>query len=92
MRFEMSDTIFSVGQVPREVYFILQGKVLNATTKRIYKAGYMIGYEDILYDRKRDSVVKAETEVFTLRLERDYFEKLLEEFPQIKYERAKIGE
>lgn len=92
MRFDQGDIIYSVGHVPREVYFILDGKVLNTTTTRVYKTGFMFGHEDILFDRKRDSQLKAETEVFTLRLERDNFERMLDDFPAIKYEMVKQGD
>jgi CRP-like cAMP-binding protein len=84
MRFDQSDTIFNVGQVPREVYFILKGTVLNTSTNRCFGQGYMFGHEDILYDRKRDSHCKAETELFTLRLERETFEKMVETTPNLR--------
>ena len=59
MRFDHGDSIYSIGTVCREVYFILGGKVLNETTNRVFKQDSMLGYEDILFDRKRDSTLKA---------------------------------
>ena len=52
----------------------------------------MIGHEDILFDRKRDSTMEARTEVHTYRLEREHLEKILEEFAAIKYELLKTSE
>lgn len=83
IRFDAGDKIFAEGQNSREVYFVTGGKVLNVTTNRRFLVGSMIGHEDLLYDRKRDSTVEAETEVFTLRLERETLEKIFSEYPEI---------
>jgi len=64
----------------------MRGKVLNKNTQRIYKEGAMIGHEDILYDRKRDSTMEAMTEVYTYRLEKEHLEKIMDDFSTIKYE------
>lgn len=60
-----------------------RGTVLNVTTNRQFKEGALLGYEDIIYDRKRDSTMQAETEVFTLRMERQTLEKMFDEYPDI---------
>jgi CRP-like cAMP-binding protein len=52
----------------------------------------MIGHEDIIFDRKRDSTMEARTEVHTYRLEKEHLEKILEDFAAIKYELLKTSE
>ena len=52
----------------------------------------MIGHEDIIFDRKRDSTMEARTEVHTYRLEKENLEKILEDFGAIKYELLKTSE
>ena len=74
------------------MFFIVHGKALNKNTQRIYKEGAMIGHEDILYDRKRDSTMEAMTEVHTYRLERENLEKIMEDYGAIKYELLKTSE
>lgn len=46
----------------------------------------MIGQDDILFQRERLHTYKAGTELYTLRLEKDVFEKMMKEFPDIKSE------
>ena len=46
----------------------------------------MIGQDDILFQRDRQHTMKAGTELYTLRLDKDTFEKMLKEFPDIKVE------
>ena len=46
----------------------------------------MIGQDDILFQRERLHTFKAGTELYTLRLEKDVFEKMMKEFPDIKSE------
>ena len=60
--------------------------MLNVNTNRIFYVGHMIGQDDILFQRDRLHTFKAGTELYTLRLEKDIFEKMLKEFPDIKAE------
>ena len=46
----------------------------------------MIGQDDILFQRDRINTYRAGTELYTLRLEKDIFEKMMKEFPEIKEE------
>lgn len=46
----------------------------------------MIGQDDILFQRDRLHTFHAGSELFTLRLDRDVFEKMLREFPDMKTE------
>jgi CRP-like cAMP-binding protein len=49
----------------------------------------MIGSEDIIQDRRRDSTVRAHTEVYTLKIEKETLERIFEEYPDIKYDLIK---
>jgi CRP-like cAMP-binding protein len=59
---------------------------VNVTTNRIYPDGSMIGQDDILFSRDRLHTFRAGSELYTLRLERDVFEKMMKEFPDMKEE------
>lgn len=86
MRFDKGDVIFEKGKKPREIYVNFGGKMLNATTNRVYPEGSLIGQDDILFNRDRLHSYVAKTELFTLKLERDVFDKMMKEFPEIKTE------
>lgn len=89
MRFDQDDVIYSVGQVAREVYLIVRGEILNETTNRLFRDGAMVGHEDIIQDRKRDCTCKANSEVWTLKMEKETLEKIFEDYPEIKYDMIK---
>ena len=78
--------IFEKGKKPREIYVNFGGKMHNMHTHRIFPVGAVIGQDDILYNRNRQNTFVAKTELFTLKLERDIFEKMMKEFPEIKTE------
>ena len=86
MRFDKGDVIFEKGKKPREIYVNFGGKMHNMHTHRIFPVGSVIGQDDILYNRDRQNTFIAKTELFTLKLERDIFEKMMKEFPEIKTE------
>ena len=86
MRFDKGDVIFEKGKKPREIYVNFGGKMFNVSTHRIFPVGSLIGQDDILFNRDRQNTFIAKTELFTLKLERDIFEKMMKEFPEIKTE------
>ena len=86
MRFDKDDIIFERGQKSREIFLNINGEMLSVNTNRIFTVGHMIGQDDILFQRDRLYTYKAKTELYTLRLEKDIFEKMLKEFPDIKAE------
>lgn len=86
MRFDKDDIIFERGQKSREIFLSINGDMLSVNTNRIFRVGHMIGQDDILFQRDRLHTFKAGTELYTLRLDRDIFEKMMKEFPDIKAE------
>ena len=60
--------------------------MVNSTTKRVFKVGQMIGQDELLYSKDREYTYIAGSELYTYRLEKDTFEKMLKEFPEIKQE------
>jgi len=84
MRFDRDDIIFERGQKAREIFLNISGEVVNSSTNRVFRAGIMFGQDDILFQRDRLHTYKAGTELFTLRLDREVFEKMLREFPDTK--------
>ena len=86
MRFEKGDVIFEKGHKSREIFINIGGELLDVNTNRIFEQGSLIGIDDIMFNRERQHTFVAATESFTLRLERDIFEKMMKEFPDIKTE------
>jgi len=84
MRFDKGDDVFLKGQKPREVFFNLGGVLLNVETNRVFQGGCTIGQDDILYQRDRLHTVVAETECITMRMDKEDFETMLKEYPDIK--------
>lgn len=56
----------------------------NKSTKRIIAEGSLAGVDDILYKRDRQFTLLAHTECFTMRLDREVFEKMMREDPEIR--------
>lgn len=86
MRFDKDDIIFERGDKAREIFLNVRGEVVNINTNRNFTYGHIIGQDDIIFQRDRANTYRAGTELYTLRLERDTFEKMLKEFPDIKAE------
>jgi len=86
MRFDKDDIIFERDQKSREIFLNIKGEIVNVVTNRVYPDGSMIGQDDILFSRDRLHTFKAGSELYTLRLERDVFEKMMKEFPDMKVE------
>ena len=68
------------------MYFILQGEVLNVETSRVVGKGSIIGQDDILFWRKRINTYRSVNTCYTMRLDRDTFDMMCKEFPNIKKE------
>ena len=86
MRFDKDDIIYEKGQKAREIFISIKGDMVNSNTKRVFTAGQMIGQDDILFTRDREHTFVAGSELYTYRLEKDTFEKMMKEFPEIKVE------
>lgn len=86
MRFDNGDVIFEANAKAREMYVNVGGEVLNTKTHRVFMTGSLIGVDDILFNRNRLHRHIAKGEVFTLKLDRDVFDKMMKEFPDIKQE------
>jgi CRP-like cAMP-binding protein len=84
MRFDKGDVVFEKGQKSQEIFINIGGDLLDLETNRVYQTGSIAGVDDIIFNRERQSTFVAETELFTIRLERDLFEKMMKEFPDIK--------
>ena len=91
MRFDKDDLIFEMGQKSREIFLNIKGEIINMNTNRIFSVGAMIGKDDILFSRERVHTYKATSEVYTLRIEKEVFEKMLKEFPEIKESILKVA-
>ena len=86
MRFDKGDIIYEKAQKPREIFINIGGEILNVNTNRIFVKGTLIGVDDILFNRNRLHTYMALSELYTLRMDRDVFEKMMKEFPDIKQE------
>lgn len=84
MRFDKEDLIFEKGQKSREIFLNIKGEMINMGTNRVFHDGAMIGQDDIIFTRDRMHTFKAGSELYTLRLEKEIFDKMLKEFPDMK--------
>lgn len=51
--FKQGQTILKPKMMSNEIYFCTEGRILNATTMRIFPAGSMFGEVDVLLKRER---------------------------------------
>lgn len=84
IRYHPDEIIYERSQKSRDVFLSTKGEMLCKQTNRIFSAGTMIGQDDILFNTTRQYTLIAHTELFLLRLEREDFEKMLRDFPEIK--------
>ena len=91
--FAPGDTLFKQGQVGDAAYFILTGtaEVLVETQNGPLSVATIdeheiVGEIAILCDVPRTATVRAKTELVTLRIAKDCFFGLVEEFPQMAVE------
>ena len=66
------------------MYFINQGIIANEETNRVLTAGMMMGQDEILFKQDRQARMRAEIESFTMRLEKEDFESMMQEYPELK--------
>lgn len=84
MRFDPYQLIWEVGSKPKSVYFIYQGIIANEQTNRVLTAGMMMGQDEILFKQDRKARMRAEIESFTMRLDKEDFENMMWEYPELK--------
>ena len=72
-RFVKGDVISKIGNRVENIYFIMNGVVLNKTTNRYLEAGQMINYEYILQKTFITQNTVAETDVSALKYDRETF-------------------
>lgn len=63
---------------------ILDGLITNEETERVLKTGMMFGTDEILFKQDREARMRAEIESFTMRLTKEDFENMMEEYPELK--------
>lgn len=77
-RFVKGDVISKIGNRVENIYFIMNGVVLNKTTNRYLEAGQMINYEYILQKTFITQNTVAETDVSALKYDRETFQNILD--------------
>ena len=91
LRFKKGDFILKEGLKTKEVLFVMSGNVLNVTTGRVFNEGSMLGETDIVFKRHRKDSFVADTECYILKYDKSIFEKILDEFPDIKEEVEEVA-
>lgn len=89
--FPEEEVVFSEGDLGDNFYIIQQGRVgvtrVVAREKEetaILEQGDFFGEEALLFDEPRSATVKAVTPVTLLRMDREQFNRLLREFPEVR--------
>ena len=75
-----------------EVFFILSGCVEAIKSGKFYANGAMFGETDILFDRPRLDTYATRMDCHILRLNREYFDQILDEFDDIREDIEAIAE
>lgn len=83
MRFDQGVNIWEKGQKPTCVYFVMAGLVSNTSNGRVYIKGQMVGQDEIMFKQERRYSLRSLTECLTMKLERDVFERILKDYPDI---------
>ena len=87
--FKAGEFLFRQDEVDAKVYYLLEGKtvvVLESEGEMLlsgFGEGQIIGGQSLFADTKRLFSLRAETDVTSLILARDRFQKVLEQFPLI---------
>jgi CRP-like cAMP-binding protein len=89
-RFVKGDVISKIGNRVENIYFIMNGVVLNKTTNRYLEAGQMLNYEYILQKTFITQNLVAETDVSALKYDRETFQNILDQFPDTLEEMQQI--
>jgi len=83
MRFDQGINIWEKGQKPTCVYLIMSGLLCNTTNGRVYQKGQMVGQDEIMFKQDRKYNLRSLTECNTMKIEKDIFEKILKDYPDI---------
>jgi CRP-like cAMP-binding protein len=76
-----SGTIFAKENTrPQEIFFLLKGCVECDKSNKFYLEGTMFGETDIIYKRKRFENYIAKCDCYILKVEKDVFEQIMDEF------------
>ena len=93
LSFEAGQALFNQGEAGDSAYIVIDGEAevsINAPTGRIVIATIarhaIIGEIAILCDVPRTATVTAKTRLLTLRIDKDTFFRLVNEFPQMAVE------
>src|SRR5262249_39069838 len=94
---KVGETIIKEGDIGEQFYMIVRG-IADVYTKHngknkkiaVLEKGDFFGEIALLYNKPRNSTVKARTYCDMLVLQRDIFQELMEEFPELKKRIMKI--
>lgn len=84
IKIKSGTTFVEQGTQPLEVYFLLSGCVEAHNSGKFFANGSMFGEGDIIFDRLRIDTYSTRMDCHILRLKRDIFEQILDDFDDIK--------
>ncbi|HEX6304402.1 MAG TPA: cyclic nucleotide-binding domain-containing protein [Anaerolineales bacterium] len=89
--FQEGEVVFSDGDLGDRFYIILQGRVgvtrvvaRETEETAVLEEGDFFGEEALLFDEPRSATVTAAAPVTLLRLDREQFDRLLRDFPEVR--------
>jgi CRP-like cAMP-binding protein len=86
MRIKAGTVFAKEGTRPQEVFFLLKGCVECEKQGKFYMEGTMFGETDIIFKRELLESYMAKNDCYILKLERNIFEQILDEFEDIREE------
>ncbi len=77
--------MIKLGTVAQRMYFIVKGRVLNASLNRVYSDGAIIGETELIFKAKRrDNFVAADEIVHVLKVDARVLKQAMDDFPDIR--------
>jgi signal-transduction protein with cAMP-binding, CBS, and nucleotidyltransferase domain len=73
-----------------EVFFLLKGCVECVSQKKYYLEGTIFGETDIVMNRLRNDTYMARGDCYILKLDKQVFHQIMDEFPEFKDDIDKI--
>lgn len=92
MRIKAGTNFVEEKQKSNEVFFLLSGCVEAIKSQKFYANGAMFGELDIIFNRLRMDTYVTRMDCHILRLNRQFFEQILDEFDDIRNDIEAIAE
>ena len=92
MRIKSGTNFVEEGTKPSEVFFLLSGCVEQLKSGKFYANGAMFGETDIIFNRDRLDTYVTRMDCHILKLNRELFEQIMDEYDDIREDIETVAE